>query len=249
VPTPSLRELQKAFWRGITRGPEAGPLRVIAPSATLAPVERLGIYSGMYVARLVDALRENFPRTAAVLGDERFAEVARAYLRRHPSTHPSVRNVGRALPAYLAAADVPGFVAELARLEWLRLEVFDAPDTPVLRREDLAAVAPEDWPALRFEPVAALETLVTRWAVHRLWKDEERTTCERNPAALRIWREGFLVYQTAMEPDEERALARVRSGECFAAVCEGFEDATAPAALLLRWVEDGILARVRRAPA
>ena len=242
--TPSLRELQQAFWHGITRDVAAGPLAVIEPSATLEPAERLGIYAGMYLARLVDALRENYPRTAAVLGEDRFDELVRPYLGRHPSTNPSVRNVGRALPDHLAAAEVPGFVAELARLEWLRLEVFDAPDTPLLRREDLVVVPAERWPELRFEPVAALETLHTQWAVHRLWKDAERTTCDREPTALRIWRQDFVVYQAPMEPDEERALAQVRAGECFASICEGFDDGTAPAGLLLRWVEDGILARV-----
>jgi hypothetical protein len=243
--TPSLRELQRAFWRGVTVDPSAGPLAVIAPSPALAPVERVGIYAGMYAARVVEALRENFPRTAQVLGAERFDELVRAYLRRHPSTHPSIRYVGRVLPEFLGSSDVAGFVAELARLEWLRLEVFDAADTPVLRREDLAAVAPDDWGTLRFAPVAALATLRTRWAVHRLWKDETRTSADREPTTLRIWRDGFAVYQAPMKSDEARALARMTAGEPFADVCEECDDAAGAAALLLRWIEDGIVARVR----
>lgn len=241
--TPSLRELQGAFWRGITREPSAGPLAVIAPSATLAPLQRLAIYADMYLVRLLGALRENFPRTATVLGDDPFAQLVRDYLGRRPSTDPSIRNLGRALPDFLAGADVPGFVAELARLEWLRLEVFDAPDGPVLTRDELMAVAPEDWHELRLEPVAALATLVCKFPVHRVWKDESLRSCEREPTALRIWRDGFAVYQAPMAPDEEGALAAVVAGEPFGAICESFDDPEAPAGLLLRWLEDGILAR------
>jgi len=241
--TPSLRELQRAFWRGLTREPSPALLDVIEPSATLVPAARLGIYRGMYLARLLDAVHENFPRTAAVVGEERFAGLVRDYLSRHPSTDPSIRNVGRRLPDFLAGVDVPGFVGELARLEWLRLEVFDAADGPVLRREDLVALAPEAWGEIRLEPVAALERLVCRWPVHRLWKDETLVTCEREPTALRIWRDGFFVYQAPMATDEERALAQVVRGERFAAVCEEFDDPEVPAGLLLRWIEDGILAR------
>src|ERR1043166_5020952 len=138
MPTPpSLRELQEAFWRSLAAaaGTAAGSpvLDVIEPSAPPAPAERLAISAGMYVARLVEVLREDFGRVAAILGDERFADAARAYVARHPSEDPSVRHVGPAFPASLAehAPEAP-FLADLARLEWARLAVFDARDpTPL----------------------------------------------------------------------------------------------------------------------
>ena len=46
-----------------------------------------------------------------------------------------------------------------------------------------------------------------------------------------------------MDPAEEVALDRLVAGAPFAAVCEGFEDPAEAGALLLRWVEDGIVAR------
>jgi hypothetical protein len=58
-----------------------------------------------------------------------------------------------------------------------------------------------------------------------------------------VWRDGFLVYQSPMDAAEEAALERVAAGEPFAAVCEGLDDPRDAAALLLRWLEDGIVAR------
>ena len=82
----------------------------------------------MYAARLVDVLREDYARVAHVLGDARFGDVASAYLAALPSRHPSVRWIGDRFPAFAAgrpeAAAWP-WLGDLARLEWLRGEVFD----------------------------------------------------------------------------------------------------------------------------
>jgi len=245
VPTPSLRELQGAFWRSIAREPGAAPvpdpllLETVPPTPTLAPAERVHVYAGMYLWRLVDALREDFPKLATVLGDDGFADLARGYIRAHPSTEPSIRHLGRALPDFLAGYQ-PAYLADLARLEWTRLQIFDAPDATPLTAAELRRVAAAEWPDLRFTLVPACARLVTAWPVHRLWADAAALAPART--ALRIWREGFFVYQTAMDPAEEAALDRLVAREPFAAVCEGFDAPAEAAALLLRWIEDEIIA-------
>ena len=245
MPTPSLRELQGAVWRSIAREPGAAPvperllLETVPPTPTLAPAERVHVYAGMYLWRLVDALRGDFPKLATVLGDDGFADLVRGYVAAHPSTEPSIRHLGRALPAFLAGYQ-PAYLADLARLEWTRLQVFDAPDATPLTAAELRRVAAAEWPDLRFTLVPACARLVTAWPVHRLWADAAALAPART--ALRIWREGFFVYQTAMDPAEEAALDRLVAGEPFAAVCEGFDAPAEAAALLLRWIEDEIIA-------
>jgi hypothetical protein len=249
VSAPALRDLQAAFWRALGHGADAsGPelLAAIAARPPLAPADRLDIYAGMYFHRLLEVLREDFPRVAALVGDERFEELTRAYLARHPSVHPSVRHVGGRFAAFLVGEAVPPWAPDLARLEWARLEVFDAPDAPVLTLDDLRAHAADAWPALRFETVPALVVLETAWPVHRLWPaDADATGVAPARTALRVWRDRFLVYQTAMDTGEERALAAFRAGEPFAAVCEAFDAPAVAGATLLRWIEDGIVAAVQ----
>jgi len=78
VPAPALRELQAAFWRHLAAHPDDDPGRPIAPELAAALVgtdelaadARLAIYARMYLWRLLDVLRDDHPRTAAVLGDE-----------------------------------------------------------------------------------------------------------------------------------------------------------------------------------
>jgi hypothetical protein len=249
VPAPALRELQEAFWRALVRGPAAAPelLGVVQPSPALAAGERVEIYAGMYLWRLVDALREDFPQAAEALGEERFASLVRAYLAEHPSTDPSIRHLGRALSGFVAGRKVEGappWFVDLVRLEWLRLEVFDAPDTEPMTSAELRGVPAEYWPGLRLALVPASATLLAGWPLHRLWAPADSRPASLTPArtALRIWREGFVVYQSPMSRREETALDRLAAGAPFATVCEVFDDPAEAGETLLRWVEDGMIA-------
>jgi hypothetical protein len=259
-----LAELQARFLAALADGvedgaprPDAELLATIRGDGDLGPRERLGIYAGMYGARLVDVLREDFPRTVAALGDERFEALARAYLVRHRSSQPSVRWVGRHFAGFLESTDDGAerpWLADLARLEWLRGEAFDAADAPPLTMEDLEAVPPAAWAALRFQPIPALRTLRSDWPVHEIWGAEQadRTTTASGRATvhLRIWRQGFAVFHAPMDPVEAEALSILRAIEPFAAICEvvaarlpSGDVARATGALLLRWLADGLLAR------
>jgi len=261
-----LRDLQARFLRSLaaTPGPSAPQgfdpalLTLVEGDGALGPTGRLDVYAQMYWARLLDVLHDDFPRVAAILGADRFAALACAYLTRHPSTRPSVRWLGADFADFLAGhGPVEGlpFLADLARLEWTRLAVFDAADQAPLRVEELRAVPPSAWPSLTFHPVPALRVLHLGWPVHELWAADDPTVAATavRPAQtmLRVWRDGFEVYQTRVDAVEHVALEQLLAGAPFAAICDRLEAMLPPAgaareaaALLLRWVEDGMLAPV-----
>jgi hypothetical protein len=260
----SLPDLQRAFFEaikpvpGATGGvPSSGAVEAeICGDDRLDAGERLAVYARMYVARLVDVLIEDYPRIAAVVGAERFAELARAYVAHHPSTHPSLRWFGRHFPAFLArqgeGSGLASFIGDLARLEWARLAVFDAEDASPLDVESLRRVPPEGWPTLRLRCVPAVELLHVAWPVHRIWEASEHGL----PAGdwrpedtwLRVWRQEARVYQAGMDGLEREAFAHLRAGEEFGALCAGLATlvpaeraAETAGAMVLRWIEDGIL--------
>lgn len=255
MPMPGLRELQGLFWGAISDGADSGPatalLAVSEPGATLSAAERLQVYVDAYFWRLRDVLAEDFPRLAAILGPERFAEVVRDYLSSHPSTHPSVHHLGRGLaPAISERTDLPSHLADLARLEWTRRDVFDAPDSGSVRADELRGVAPADWPHLRFTPIPALAILRTDWPVHEVWAGNGSASA---PAAtcIRVWRSAdYRVYHAPMEARDAAALDRLIAGEPLGAICTAFDDlaplegAQRATGLLARWLDDGIIARV-----
>ena len=106
MPVANLRELQHLFWGSLVGDPGDPGIapdlaEAVAPSSTLDSAARIEVYADAYFSRLLDVLREDFPRLSALLGPERFEELARDYLRSHPSEHPSVRHLGRAMAGFL----------------------------------------------------------------------------------------------------------------------------------------------------
>ena len=249
MPAPALRDLQAAFWRCLVGEAAAREVQGLVGSTSRLPAgPRLDIYRHMYAARLIDALREDFPRVAGVLGEGGFESLARSYVTTHPSTHPSLRHLGRKVPGFIethSGAGLPAFLADLARLEWARVEVFDALDAKPLRLEELREVPPEDWGDLRLFLVPAVEILVTAWPVHEIWASDGPVADDLPPrrTALRVWREGFRVYHAAMDATEEAAVGLLREGTRFGTICEALETPEESAGFLLRWVEDGVVAR------
>src|SRR6266446_6089480 len=71
VPVVKLRELQQLFWDSLAGAPMSiapGLADAVVPGPALDSRERVGIYADAYAARLIDVLRENFPRVTALLG-------------------------------------------------------------------------------------------------------------------------------------------------------------------------------------
>ena len=259
-----LRELQALFLHSIATTSDRSDehrfhpelLELVDARGVLGATQRLSIYAEMYWARLLDVLRDDFPRVAAIVGDDRFTTLAAAYLERHPSTNPSVRWVGGDFAAFLAEhgpMDNLPFLADLARLEWTRLAVFDAPDSEPLRLDALRAVPSSAWPGIVFHPVPALRVLRCAWPVHELWAADDpkvaATTIRPAATVLRVWREDFTVYQRRLDALEQVALTQLFAGAPFGAMCERLEAWLPPlvaardaGALILRWVEDQILA-------
>ncbi|HWP67005.1 MAG TPA: DNA-binding domain-containing protein [Candidatus Limnocylindria bacterium] len=265
----ALRDLQQRFYRSLAAAPgpmasehfDAALLALVEGGRSLDARARLDVYAQMYWARLHDVLAEDYPRLAAILGPERFRNLACRYLAAHPSEQPSVRHLGSEFAAFVSidpdTRDVP-FAGDLARLEWARLAVFDAPDAEPLRLEDLRAVPADEWPALSFALAPAVRVLRAEWPVHDVWRSlaghapAEVAPSTVRPAytRLRVWRTGFMVYQASMDAAEDVALACVVAGQTFARICEALatvvppaEAARTAAELVLRWIADGILIR------
>jgi len=247
----SLRELQAGFWDAIASAPgelRAAPelLRLVVPSARLEPADRLAIYADMYWHRILDVLAQDFARTAEVLGAAEFADVARAYLRCRPSREPSIARIGEAFAAFLEASPPAGavpFAAALARLEWARVAAFDTPDAEPLALEHLLELPADDWPALRLEAVPSLSLHAFAWPVQRLLDPALDGVLEEAPTTVRVWRCGWLVCHASVDATELPALHLLLAGTTFAEMSELCAEPEVAAALLARWLEDGIVVR------
>ena len=245
-PDPNLGGVERALWElivapeGVARALEEVPGRREALAALLAgderatAEERLDVYANMYFFRIKAALEEDFPRTAAVLGEARWHNLVTDYLLAHPSTHWSLRWVGRHLPAFVrersGRAGFPPWLADLSELEWARGAAFQAEDAPAVTRADLAAVPPEGWGDLRFAAVPGAQLLELGWDVPAAWDALEELRGSGGPVpevpsgtrTVLVYREAGDDAHEALEEAQARAARMLFEGKDFAEVCEAF---------------------------
>jgi len=251
-----LAQLQRAFQAHVLSGSNAIGAHV-APARGAETAMRLAVYAEGYDARLVEALAVTYPALERALGQERFADCVRALVHRRPSRFFSVRRYGREL-AELLEGELPGArgrgAAELARFEWALAEAFDAADARPLAAQDLEHIDPSRWAGLRFELVPGSQTLSLATNAVCWWQAAAHDRAP--PARWRagrssmwlIWRRELAVYFRRLAQEEARALAALRSGASFGALCAQLARC-APAAsaslraatLLKRWLGEGIL--------
>jgi hypothetical protein len=276
---PDLRGVQELFWKLIT-APEgvaqgAAELRregvlesddlsfLVRPHRALDSTDRLDIYADMYFHRLRDCLAEDYPVLRARLGHARFHNLVTDYLLAHPSTHFSLRELGRALPDFLAShaleREYPT-LADLARLEWARVDVFDDADAAPLSREEILERGAAAAEGFRLVLVPAARLLRVDASVLPLWKQLDAGESAASAAlprgescAVRVWRKGFSIFHTSMQPDEEHCLAALAAGSLslaeLAEILAGAQPSETTetglaerfAALLDLWTRDEIL--------
>jgi hypothetical protein len=253
---PKLRQIESWFWQSIAAAPgDCDFVRQlvaeIEPSRTLDSAQRLQIYSDAYLLRLRGVLAEDFPRVAKLLGEENFDRLVRDYLKSHPSTEPSVHCLGGALAKFIGRREgIAPWMADLARLEWARVGAFDAPDDEPLTVAQLSRTDPAQWPQLRLIPVRSLEVVEAAWPIHRTWAEQSPEGLEPIPTSIRVWRRpDYKVAHAPMDEHETVAAGRLIAHSTFGEICQVFdaleeqEGAAQAGALLLRWLEDGIIAR------
>lgn len=248
-----LAELQRLFWRSVRFDPAPPEVaEAFVGDERLDAFGRMAIYRQMYWYRQVEALRDSFPRLLDVLGEERFTKLVCSYIAAHPSTHPALEWLGRALPGYLAAhprEDMP-FLGDVAALEWAESEALLAPDAPpAVDVEGVRAVPVEQFSAsvLRFtgtlRVVEASGPAVERWSAKPVAGDR---------VVVAVWRKRFGVEHSMLPDDEARALALARQGRPVADVFEAFQAADSPAerafGALLSWIRRAWIVAVEIEP-
>jgi hypothetical protein len=151
-----LLELQRQMAADLMRlltasdnlSPKVKAADYIAPNDRLSSRERLQIYARSYWYRVLDSLYEDFPGVRAIVGDEAFHKISRAYLAAHPSQSFTLRNLGQALEAWLRprpryTGGQHGLVLDMVRLEWAHIEAFDGLRVKPLGPEDLLELGPD----------------------------------------------------------------------------------------------------------
>jgi len=224
--------------------------RVILPSKTLTPVERVGVYQGMYLLRMIEALEGDYPAVAHLLGDEAFTTLVTRYVAVHPSVSYTFNRLGRGFPEFVRASRTVrkrAFAADLARLELAITEVFDAPQSSAWPAGEIARIPQDAWVEAVFHPIAAFRLCVFGHPVNAYLqsvKDDhhDHPDTARKATWVAVWRKNYEVWRLDLTKpafDFLGALAKGRPfGKAVAAAAKGLQGD--PGQQLFRWLRDWV---------
>lgn len=232
---PLLAAWQDAFTAYLRHGTSEAWLSTQITAQGIDPVLRLDVYRHAYYIRLEEALAHDFPALRTAVGDQACGRLLAGYLHAHPSTSPTLRDLGRALPGWLRSQGMPAH-ADLASIEWALLDAFDAADAPPLDAEILVQIPPERWGGLRAHLHPSVTLLQLNSNAAALCQAMHAGTALPTLAEgarnwLAIARGGDGPSLSPLSEAQHAVLSRLARGETVAGVCQGIVDVIAPDAV------------------
>lgn len=217
---------------------------------------RFALYRGNQSATWSKTLAAAFPVLQALVGQEFFDALARAYGRAVPSGNADLNHFGARLadflPTFPPVADYP-YLPDMAALEWALHRAHYAPAAPVLDAQQLAAIPPERIETATFGWQPAARLLTSPWAVAPLWLAHQPDSGVAFPTEMRedsyalVARPQWQAQVLALDAAGHAALTLLQQGGSFGAALDAafaLDEEFDVAAGLQAWLAQGVLSGV-----
>ncbi|HAS3630053.1 HvfC/BufC N-terminal domain-containing protein [Vibrio cholerae] len=138
------------------------------------PEMRFAVYRNNVIVSLIDALADSYPVVQALVGEEFFQAMAREFIKGHPPSTPVLVWYGSEFSTFISsfppASGVP-YLADVARLEWMRIESWHAADASPISHETLATWLSDETELEQTRIVLhpSLHTFNSQYPVASLW--------------------------------------------------------------------------------
>jgi hypothetical protein len=167
-----LAGIQAAFVASLTLRRDTLPPGIVS-HVSPSPSGRFAVHRNSVAAGPVDALAGRYPAVLRLVGEEFFRAAARLHVAQEPPRSPALLDYGGGFPDFLAGFEPAGglpYLADVARLEWLRHRAYHAADATPIAATALGAVPPERIGdvVLQLHPSAAV--LASDYPILSIWE-------------------------------------------------------------------------------
>jgi hypothetical protein len=180
---PSTKVSAGGFGAALLDPASGTPAGLIGPDGWPDP-KRFNVYRNNVIVSLVEALGQTYPAIKALLGDEYFAALARAFVGEHPPASPVLIWYGADFADFVAGfppLEPYPYLGDVARLEWAWLQAYHAADVSILDPSELGEVTPEELGTVQFVRHPAAAVVMSEWPVWdlvRINRFEKDTQCK-----------------------------------------------------------------------
>jgi Putative DNA-binding domain len=223
---PTLKEIQSQFQDAILRK-DTRVLALLMDNSRTTRKTLFSVYKNGYVGRLVEILGNDYEDLRAYCGKAAFHRMAEAFVAAHPSQTQNARWYGAKMPEFLRAdpryARRPQ-LADIAAVESVLSNAFDATDAPHVTLQMLAAHRPEEWGRLTFAPHPSVTRLDVSTNAFAIWCAVKNGTAvprvKKINQTVVAWRQGTMPMIREMPPEEAMLWTEAGRGARFEILCE-----------------------------
>jgi len=249
-----LEQSQAAFADALFDGGKEDQALPLFKGDSALVEQRFALYRGNLSGTWDKTLANAYPVLQALVGEEFFAALARAYGKAHPSIDGDLNRFGAHFAAFLDGFEHVAqytYFPDMARFEWALHRTHYADGAPVLDAAALSAMAPQQMDRARLKLHRACTLFASPWAIVELWLAHQPATgaghdfpselAQANHAAIvrPHWKAEVLPLSPAAHAMLSRLAAGQTLGEALDAACE--MDAQFDfGACLRQWLEAGI---------
>lgn len=115
-----LYEIQKEILKSIVESDANNLVHIISEKPPISTQRRIEIYQDAYEIRMLESLREDFPRLIEKIGEKEFEEKAQLFIKTCPSTYASLAEVSQKFPVFMRQYSEEFY--ELASVDWLEAQ-------------------------------------------------------------------------------------------------------------------------------
>ncbi len=169
---PEVADWQDEFATALTRLNLPAPSCVTNPSGRPSQ-RRFSIYRNNVLRGLIETLKDMFPATHRIVGEEFFEAMARDYAIAEPPATPVLLEYGGGFAGFVEtfepAASLP-YLGDVCRIERAWLEAYHAPEGCILTADELRAVQACDASQCRFRIHPSARLLSSRYPALTIWR-------------------------------------------------------------------------------
>lgn len=221
---------------------------------------RFNIYRNNRATSLIENLQATYPAVLKLVGDNYFKAVARSFIDIHPPLSPVMFEYGAGFGEYLCsmptARHIP-YVADVAKIEWLRNKTYHSVDATAVQLSDVANLPPDKLAIGRLSLHPSVGLLSSKWAAGSIWRATVEGQSGQNQIRvdvgehLLVLRREYDVVQYIISGYEMQFLRVLAEGFTItqAASCVMEQDAEFnTGAILMKFIELNTFSAIRRDP-
>ena len=219
----NLKSTQEGFIKQLSHTQSSNAfLGYLSPCGKLSAEQQLAIYQNNVRGALQNTLAQVYPVCRKILGENYFKQLARVYIKNHPSTHYDLNRYGELFSDFLKSqcqlqSELHDFLylSDLAKLEWFYQKIYYAADAAIFDFTAFAKLTEQQQAQSQFHLVPCLKFMSSYYPVLSIWQVNQdegnwQQTLSPQPENICVFRENNQIQMRQIDAKTVEVLTFIK---------------------------------------